>query len=340
MNNDPIMALLNEGIDQGVYPGASLLLAKEGQIFFRGSVGHAALVPEERPVREDTLWDIASLTKPVVTVTACLFLAKAGQIDLKAERVYDEFMLWDLLHHVSGLPAWQPFSLRIPPMIRGRDAVKAWLKTEILATPLQKRGETCYSDLGFILLGIYLEEKLGLDLDIFFTERIAKPFGLSNTGYRPLAKGIPVDRIAATRKSKRRGVIVGEVDDDNGFVLDGVSGHTGLFSSVDDLHTFFLKMHEMLAPLGKERPAYGRFHYGWDTPTATRPSAIASQAGSYFGPQTIGHLGFTGTSMWFDLKTGWEVIFLTNRVHPDPKNEKIKRFRPYLHDEVAKLYRT
>lgn len=306
-----VTKLLEQGITEGVYPAAALLVAKKGRILYQGNVGESYL-----------LWDIASLTKPVATATACLLLAKEGRIDLKSERVYDQFLLWDLLHHVSGLPAWRPFSRRAP----GQESVKRWLKQEILSTPLEKPGITCYSDLGFMLLGIYLEEKLGFDLDVFFTERIAKPLGLT-TRYRPLANGIPITHIAPTRQSKRRGVIQGEVDDDNAFLLGGVAGHSGLFSSTDDLHRFFSQLH-----FEEVKPPYGRFYLGWDT-----PSAIASQAGTRFSKKTIGHLGFTGTSMWLDLESGWEVIFLTNRVHPDPKNEKIKRFRPYLHDEIAKL---
>ena len=343
-----IDAVLRQGVTEGVYPGAALLVAQGEAVLYSGVAGEAAVVPYRRPLTLHMHWDIASLTKPVAIATILLRLVETEGLDLHQTRVAGRFSLWELLHHTSGLPAWVALKAVLSPEHLAGDetALRAAVTEGILASgsssPLAR---TCYSDLGFILIGFWLEDHLGARLDRLFDAWVAQPLGLSHTGYRPLARGIASEQIVATQQSPRRGQVqVGEVDDDNAALLGGVAGHAGLFSTVEDVHLWLndirlslqgkgsLFKRETLRPLLETRPPFGRFHLGFDT-----PSAIGSQAGTHFSPQTIGHLGFTGCSFWLDLKTGWEVIFFTNRVHPDPANDAIKRFRPYLHDAVYRI---
>lgn len=346
-----IKELLEEGVINSVYPGASLLISKEEDVLFCGEVGSAELEPTRRPVTSETLWDIASLTKPIATASLVLLLSQEEGIDLRQEKVGERFSLFDLLHHISGLPAWVdcqlPLTLALSHEGRG-EKTSSIIRNEILNTPLGPQGKTIYSDLGYILLGLWLEEKTGKTLSRLFDERIAGPLKLVHTLYCPLERGISKDSIAATHRSERRGgILVGEVDDDNAALLGGIAGHAGLFSTVGDIHLFLSEIQhalkgngrifkrETLLPLLDSRPPDGRFHLGFDT-----PSPVASQAGTHFSRASIGHLGFSGCSFWLDLKSGWEIVFFTNRVHPDPSNEKIKRFRPTLHDRVAEIFET
>lgn len=205
-----------------------------------------------------------------------------------------------------------------------------------------------YSDLGFILLGEAVERLSGRPLDRFCRDEIFTPMGLSSTFFvaqgrepRPWAGRT----IAATEDCGwRRRMLCGEVHDDNAFAMGGVAGHAGVFSSAPDVHRFlcFLgRCYEDAEPdflpgtvvhefLEAERPLPGQTHVlGWDT-----PSPEGSSSGRHFSARTVGHLGFTGTSIWWDLERDVHVVFLTNRVHPSRDNPAIREFRPLVHDAV------
>lgn len=206
-------------------------------------------------------------------------------------------------------------------------------------------GMKIYSDLGFILLGVILERIADAPLDTLFENLVAKPLKLKETFFIRLSRK-PKDwsRIdyAATEKSIwRRKVLSGEVHDDHAALLDGVAGHAGLFSTLEDVSRFAEEI--LLVDSGKSKwlkkktlRAFvdPRPSLGWDNPAPEN-----SQAGSLFSPETIGHLGYTGCSLWIDLKKKLSVVLLTNRVHPDRRNEAIKQFRPLLHDLVLKTFK-
>jgi CubicO group peptidase (beta-lactamase class C family) len=144
----------------------------------------------------------------------------------------------------------------------------------------------------------------------------------------------------------RKKILCGEVHDDNAYAMGGVAGHAGLFSSARDVHAFLVRMSQCFH--GKdnflpqalvqeffkrsESSGNGNFALGWDTPA---PEGSAS--GHLFSPHSVGHLGFTGCSLWWDLEKNCHIILLSNRVHPSRKNEKIKEFRPFIHDEIMKV---
>lgn len=206
-----------------------------------------------------------------------------------------------------------------------------------------------YSDLGFILLGEAVERLSGKSFDRFCRNEIFEPMGLSFTFFVDLNS--PESRpgagltMAATEDCPWRGkILCGEVHDDNACAMGGVAGHAGMFSSASDVHCFIRFLGRCLdgaepeflpAPvvrefLEAERTLPGQTHVlGWDT-----PSPEGSSSGRHFSPRTVGHLGFTGTSIWWDLERDIHVVFLTNRVHPSRNNPAIRKFRPLVHDAV------
>ena len=220
----------------------------------------------------------------------------------------------------------------------------------LLAPPGEKH---LYSDLGFILLGEVVERLSGMPLDRFCEDEIFAPMGLDSTFFVDLSRSAPEPRpgaaraIAATEDCPWRGrILCGEVHDDNAHAMGGVAGHAGLFSSAPDIHRFirflgrcldgaepdFLPAAVVREFLEAERPLPGQTHVlGWDT-----PSPAGSSSGRHFSARTVGHLGFTGTSIWWDLEKDVHVVFLTNRVHPSRDNPGIREFRPLVHDAVMK----
>ena len=311
---------MKRGIEEKVFPGAALLVASRGKVVYRNFFGGAT---------ERTIFDIASLTKPVAT--AAIALSAVRERKLKLNSSVSRFTLQQLLDHTSGLPAWRPYFEEIarehPDSVGKRESRKYYLE-KISKEPIEgKAGQKrVYSDLGFILLGIFLEDTCGSPLDQLFAEKVSDPFGMKDTFYVPVGArretSRPDNLFTATGQSVwRNKLIQGEVHDDNAYTLGGVAGHAGLFSTVDDLHLF-------LTAWKKSGPA-NEIKLGWDSPNEQN-----SQAGSHFSKNSIGHLGFTGCSFWLDLDRDFCVILLTNRVHPSSQNEAIKKFRPILHDII------
>ena len=227
----------------------------------------------------------------------------------------------------------------------GRNRCLEQLHDEELVAP---PGEThLYSDLGFILLGEAVERLGGKSLDRFCHDEIFGPMGLSSTFFVDLnspGSGRSAGRtLAATEDCPWRGkVLCGEVHDDNAWAMGGVAGHAGVFSPASDVHRFIRFLGRCLdgaereflpAPvvrefLEAERTLPGQTHVlGWDT-----PSPEGSSSGRHFSSRTVGHLGYTGTSIWWDLERDVHVVFLTNRVHPSRNNPAIREFRPLVHD--------
>jgi CubicO group peptidase (beta-lactamase class C family) len=192
----------------------------------------------------------------------------------------------------------------------------------------------------------------GTLLDRFCQDRIFGPLDLGCTSFHDLtqlktrAVRPPEGEIAPTENcSWRKKVICGEVHDDNAYAMGGVAGHAGLFSSARDIHSLLARLNRCLRGrdpflpqallqefLSKDETVKdSNFALGWDTPS---PSKSAS--GMCFSRRSVGHLGFTGTSIWWDLEKNCHVVLLSNRVHPTRKNEKIREFRPYIHDLIMK----
>ena len=403
----PLDATCRDGVAEGVAPGMVILVGHSREILFHRAYGFRTLLPMRLPMLPDTVFDLASLTKPIATTTAMMLLARDGRIGLDdpVSAVLPEFSeglkaavtFRQLLNHTSGLPAWKPYfeysadapatperrsRETLPPTrsgggndrgagrtdrgVRSHDGgaggydgegcrredadggriLKGVLEEPLVAAPGEK---AAYSDLGFILLGEAIERLTGKSLERFCRDEIFVPLGLSSTFFADLSLpscGPPrasIHTLAATEDCSWRGrILCGEVHDENAFVMGGVAGHAGLFSSAPDLHRFLCHLARSSAGgapdflpgvvvrefLEARRTLPGLTHVlGWDT-----PSPQDSSSGKRFSARTVGHLGFTGASIWWDMERDLHVVLLTNRVHPSRDNHAIREFRPRVHD--------
>jgi CubicO group peptidase (beta-lactamase class C family) len=263
----------------------------------------------------------------------------ARQPDDSARKV----TLRHLLAHNSGLPGYVEFFRKT---IDPSELFEACLHLSLEAEP-GKRAE--YSDPGFILLGKALEVSAGQRLDTFAHQEILTPLAMQSTRYRPDpsdSQTIPPTELDTTFRHRQ---IQGEVQDENAWVLGGVAGHAGLFSNVPDILRFskaILNSTSEKVPPGKpanpflsatvqlfaerQGPEGSSRAIGWDTPSKT------SSSGSHFSPHSIGHLGFSGCSLWIDLDAHIAIVLLTNRTWPDRKNQRIREIRPAFHNAVRK----
>lgn len=362
----PVDQLMEQALERGVFPAASLLIAHRGDVVHRGDYGEA---------RGGVYFDIASLTKPVAAATLAMQLVQEELLHPadslqkwlpRADQLrHKQITAAHLLSHTSGLSAWHPFYRELPLDQVGTEAGKQHIIAACLKEPvLTKPGSQCiYSDIGYILLGKMIEEAGYASLDALFQTRIARPLDLKETFFVHNVGLISKGEMGATHQAHqkrfaptedcpwRKHVVQGEVHDPNAYAMGGVAGHAGLFSTADDLHRFIKTIvdcyhdkSDWIDPkivrqfidfdLGKQAiPHTGTYVLGWDTPTFGQ-----SSTGRYFPPHSVGHLGYTGCSMWVDLDHNFWVILLTNRIHPDATNEKIKGFRPRLHNLAWKTF--
>ncbi|BAS28297.1 exo-beta-N-acetylmuramidase NamZ domain-containing protein [Limnochorda pilosa] len=352
---EDIDALIADGIRQAKFPGAVVLVARDGAVLKWEAYGDAYTYGPDGepmawslPMTRNSVFDLASLTK-LFTATAVMQLVERGKVDLDApvatylptfgSRGKEEVTVRQLLTHTSGLPAWAPFYKDQPdPEARIRSLLEAGLESD----PGTKY---VYSDLGFVTLGLLVEAASGQPLDRYVAEHIAEPLGLRQTRYNPPSEWRPW--IAATEAQPWTGrpMIWGEVHDENAWSLSGVSGHAGLFSSARDLAVFLQTLlnggtyagrrilqpatvEEMLRDqLGSELGPHG---LGWELSEPWYMGAFADTGGAF------GHTGYTGTSVVADRSTGTLVIVLTNRVHPTRENGSINPWRRGVADLVAR----
>ena len=366
---------LDSAITKAQAPGAVVLarMPREGEVLEHESVrGNAVLRPERIAMARDTIFDLASLTKPIVTATSLMLLAAEGRVDLDdpvakalppfGERGKEAVTIRSLLTHTSGLKPWRPFHEALlererkkGERILGTPAAKEAVLERIYRGALvHEPGEAAvYGDLDFILLGAIVEAVSGLALDDFAASRIFAPLGMNDTRFVRIGDGAPElpdalrRRFAATENCPWRGrVLWGEVHDPNAWAMGGVAGHAGLFSTADDVMRFALAVIDtwhgrsdvfprewLVRFLTKnDVPAGTTWALGWDTPTPG-----ASSAGQHFSPTSVGHLGFTGTSLWIDLEREAAVVMLTNRVHLVAKRSKFD-LRAIVHDLVMESF--
>jgi len=364
---------VNGAVEQGVFPGAVVLVNRGGTVLYRRAVGWRSLEPARTPLPEETVFDLASLTKPLATTLALMMLVKEKKLRLddRVTRFFPNFgvhgkmgiTLRQLLSHSSGLPAWRPYYQEIASRETTQGKVSflsSRIAREFVYTQLQREKlealpgqQTIYSDLGFMLLGAVIEEVTGLGLDQYCWDKLFRPLGLYSTAFinlemvrrhklRPISERFAPTELCPWRKR----LLCAEVHDSNAYAMGGVAGHAGLFSTVDDLNQLVscllacYRGEHMLLPSALVREFWTRdgnvpgstWALGWDT-----PSPQQSSAGELFSPRSVGHLGFTGTSLWIDLEQQVHVIVLSNRVHPRRDNESIQAFRPVLHNAIMRV---
>ncbi|MFZ5861925.1 MAG: serine hydrolase domain-containing protein [Nitrospirota bacterium] len=342
------------------FPGGVLVADVGGRVVFFEAFGRAAEIPVAEDMTTDTVFDLASLTKPLVTAALALSLVAERRlaVDDPVGRYLPSWRdgagaratIRHLLTHTSGLPDWRPFYRDVPPELIATPAGKHRLIDAAEREPLisPPGAESRYSDLGFILLGSILERVADQPLDESARERLFAPLGLHSIGFLPARRTDSPSwadhrTVAATEQCPWRGrVLRGEVHDENAYAMGGVSGHAGLFG--DAMSVLRLVRGWREASLGRSPrwPAdlamrfltrqndvgNGSWTLGWTTPTPP------STSGRFFSPRSYGHLGFTGTSIWVDPDRELTVILLTNRVHPTRENQGIAAFRPAIHDAI------
>jgi CubicO group peptidase (beta-lactamase class C family) len=346
----PIERFLSEEIEAGSFPGAVALVGTRDEVIAEAAAGAACVEPERTETTTETLYDLASLTKPLCSGALAALAGPALPIDAAPGRYlpawkrtrYDGITVGSLLTHTSGLPAWFPFYAR-------GEGADAYRRTLVEIEPEAKPGErVIYSDVNFLLLGELLENVFAEPLDAAFASLVSRPA-------RSAAKFGPVDpaSAAATEKGDRferamteaRGlayrhfredVVRGEVHDGNAYRRGGVAAHAGLFGTARDVWAL---SRTWLEP---ERAALGRDH----TPDLAEARGLAWQgrrgAGSAIASMSdraFGHTGFTGTSVWIDPEFGLVALLLTNRIHPVvreiPFNEVRRRFHEAVYEAFA-----
>lgn len=369
MKNKIVGEFLQSRIAAKDFPSAVYLVAERGEIVFQDALGFAVVEPRLIKARVETIYDLASLTKPLVTGLLCAKLIEANELELKATIDYylPEFesgagggnaakvRIGELLAHTSRLPAWKPFYLTAA----NRPAVLA----DLIATPLDLlQSPVTYSDLNFLILTFLVEKIYAARIDEIAAREIFAPLGLRNTFYNPPPSAR--ENIAASENGNcyeremvendfpkaavasdtfRTQTIWGEVHDGNAFFMNGVSGHAGLFSNA--LETFKIAQQFLAESTVLLKPETCELFRANLTKGLNEARSLAFQlaatdgstASASLSADSFGHLGFTGTSLWIEPETERIFILLTNRTHArTPPFVNINPTRRKFHELAAK----
>jgi len=351
--------IFDEAVEKGVFPGVSagVGLADEKSVNLWISAMGYLEYSEKREVNKNTFYDLASLTKPLATTLSVLCLLKEGTLhfstrlaDIFGSLVPEEkknIPIARLLGHSAGFPALRPYHTEL--LDTEESERKKKLFSLIMEEPLayEQASMTVYSDIGYMLLGLIIEKISKTPLDKFVKERVFEPLGLSRQlQYGPLSlqKQEKMSIAPGEHCAVRNKILCGEVSDENAYSMGGVAGHAGLFGTIQAV--LFMGMHlldqwkdrdehpnyrnsDLRACFRKQNIPGSTWALGFDT-----PSARGSSGGSYLSPESVGHLGFTGTSLWIDPVRELVMVLLSNRVHPSRDNEQIKQFRPQFHNMI------
>ena len=324
-----IETVFEEGLSDGEMAGCVVCVGRGGRIAFLEAFGHRQVEPAKVKMTSDTVFDMASITKPVATATSVMMLVERGQVRLRdrvslhlpefGQNGKDKITIQDLLIHQGGLipdNAISDYEVGVE---------KALERVYALETYVEPGSKFVYTDVGFIVLAELIRRKTGQSVHEFSQEHVFRPLGMYETGYLP-AESLR-SRAAATEQRDGKWMR-GEVHDPRSFLLGGVAGHAGLFSTARDLAIYAQMMLNggiyrgqrvlsrrtvttMTAPYTVSRGLRG---LGWD-----KQSGYSSNRGELFSPSAFGHGGFTGTSLWIDPDLNLFTIFLSTRLHPDGK---------------------
>lgn len=327
------LSLIDKQVEQAIakreIPGCVVMIGRREGIAFSKAYGNRALQPTVEPMTLDTVFDLASLTKPIATATSIMLLVERGEVRLRdpvvtylpefAAHGKDEITVEHLLTHQGGLV---PDNSLEDYQQGAEEAWKRIYNLE-LVSPVGER--FIYTDVGFLVLGKIVERVSGQSLDKFVCENIYEPLGMKETGYLP---NEALSARAATTEQRDGQWLRGVVHDPRSALLGGVAGHAGLYSTAHDLSIYARMMlsngntpsGRFFSPLtvgemGRPRKIAGQLRgLGWDM-----GSKYSSNRGELFSNLAFGHGGFTGTAIWMDPKLNLFVIVLSNRVHPDGK---------------------
>ncbi len=339
-------SLMNKAIKDSVFPGAVLLIAKRGRVVLFKPYGKQTYDKDGIPITKHSIFDLASVSKVVGTTSAAMLLYDEGKLDLDApvtkylpqfgNKGKEKITIRNLLLHNSGLPAWVPFykTLHTP-----QEVIDSIMRIKLDFPPGAKYQ---YSDLGMITLQKVIEKITGTTLDKFLYKNVFKPLKMTHTMYNPPAKYwydcVPTEYDNYWRMEQMKG----KVHDEAAYLLGGVAGHAGLFSTADDVAklAYTVLNHGNYGGLQlfkastvdnwtTKQTSQSTRGLGWDT-----KSPEHSSFGTKFSLNSFGHTGFTGTSVWANKDKKVLVVLLTNRVYPTRKNRKIIKFRPKIHDAI------
>jgi CubicO group peptidase (beta-lactamase class C family) len=368
---DRLTGYLRHHLEAGDFPGAVYLVAENGRILAEGALGFAVVRPERLAATPGTLYDLASLTKPLAGALLAALLDAEGRLALDdplarhlpewaPAGAASRITILDLLTHRSGLPAWRPLYLHASD----RASCIEWLQGQPLERP--PGAGVVYSDPGYVLLGFALERAGGAPLDSLFIRKVAGPLGLADLLFRPPAalrrrtaateEGNRKERLLAGPQGDRYNgwrteVAWGEVHDLNARLLGGVSAHAGLFGTARDV---LAVAREILGPAAgagavpggglldpKRRGLFGSSltaGLGEDRSLGFRiAGGPGGSAGEALSPRSFGHVGSTGTSLWIDPDARRIYVLLTNRVHPEFREIDMNAIRRGFHEVAASL---
>jgi CubicO group peptidase (beta-lactamase class C family) len=349
----PVYKVLTDAIAAQAFPGCAFGIFADGEVVLQDALGRFTYDADAEPITPETVFDIASITKVLATTAEAMLLAQRSELDLdtpvgellpgfvvgrsSAEHAH-RVTLRHLLAHNSGLPGYvELFRTASSP-----DALlRACMQLPLEAEP-GVRAE--YSDIGFIVLGKALEVLTHESLGTWVDREIFQRLGLATTGFNPSSAARPLIPPTEEDQTLRGRRIQGEAQDEHAWLLRGIAGHAGLFSNVPDLLRFsaeILNAGRSDAPdtsmfqkktvdrfSARQEPDGSSRALGWDTPSQQ------SSAGRHFSSHSIGHLGYSGCSLWIDLEAGVAVVLLTNRTWPDRKSQLIREVRPSFHNAI------
>jgi len=326
---DQIDVVVAEGLSTGKMPGCVVLVGRRGRVVLLRAYGNRQVLPDPVAMTTDTVFDLASLTKPVATATSVMVLVDRGQVLLE-ERVAtylpefgrngkDRITVLQLLTHQGSLVPDNP----LRDYADGPE--KAWERICALTPRAAPGTRFIYSDVGYIVLGELVRRVSGKRLDAFAREHVFAPLGMSETGFLPAP---PLRKRSAPTEERGGRWMKGDVHDPRAYRLGGVAGHAGLFATATDLARYASMMlgggaagegrvlsQDAVATMTKGHPVPGGLRgLGWDVRTG-----YSSNRGEAFSDTAFGHGGFTGTVLWIDPQLDLFVVFLSNRLHPDGK---------------------
>lgn len=370
---DTALSLIEQGSKTGAYPGAVVLIGNRNETMVQRVYGYRMVVPEPRKMCMDTIFDLASLTKPIACATSIMILHDQKKLDINQPvnsiiksfvgAGKDKVTIKHLLTHTGGLPLYlkhhrksRPLAFDVldkyPQNVRNKmkdDGIAEKFFENVCAIPLSyKPGEKfIYTDWSYVILGKIVEIVSGKTLNIFAEKNIFSPLGMKHTFYLPSKKYW--ENCAATEYcSWRKKIVVGEVHDETAYLLNGVSGNAGLFSTGEDLAVFAQMMLnkgrfknkiilrkstvELMTTNHISSRFVTKYGLGW---------GLKNDNYWFFGNfsrQSYGHTGFTGTSVVIDPKTGIYSILLTNRVHPSRNAQKVVLIRKKYNTLAAEYF--
>jgi CubicO group peptidase (beta-lactamase class C family) len=340
-------SVVNKAIHDSVFPGAVVLVGHRKRVVYNKPFGRFTYDGASTEMSTESIFDLASVTKVAATTSAVMLLYDKGmfRLDQKVSSILSKFRGHDkeaitieqLLVHNSGLPAFKRYYKQFNTR---EEIVNDIMNTELIFKP---GTDYTYSDLGMITMQLIIEKLTGQPIDQFLKSNVFDVLGMTNTMYNPPPEKwyycVPTEVDDYWRYTTCKG----KVHDENAFLMGGVAGHAGLFSTTTDLaKLMFLYINdgyyngktifkpETINLFTSLRSRYGDRGLGWGIKSVDGYSS----AGSKFSNTSFGHTGFTGTSIWVDKEKGVFVILLTNRVYPTRQNTKISSFRPKLHDAV------